>query len=73
MVGLLLIKFINLKSTILESLNIKGMIRIGSKIKVNSLSSPFLTVVNVIPPKIYVIDRDGKEWFVFNSSIVINK
>ncbi len=49
------------------------MIKIGSKIKVNSLSSPFLTVVNVIPPKIYVIDRDGKEWFVFNSSIVMSK
>lgn len=73
MVGLLPIKFINLKSTILESLNIKVMIKIGDKIKVNCLSSPFLTVVNVIPPKIYVIDRDGKEWFVFNSSIVMSK
>lgn len=49
------------------------MIKIGSKIKVNCLSSPFLTVVNVTPPKIYVIDRDGKEWFVFNSSIVMSK
>ena len=49
------------------------MVKIGDKIKVNCLSSPFLTVVKVIPPKVYVIDRDGKEWFVFNNSIVMNK